>query len=82
MTLVSDGGQAGISWFYQRFLNASSEKCPGSPKDFVKWRKLWPGFEEEAVTVEHLYTVDVLESLPVSEAGNQCLLIAMDPVTK
>lgn len=43
---------------------------------------MWPVFQEGIVTAEVLHTIDVLESLSVSEAENQCLLIAMDYVTK
>ena len=53
-----------------------------SPKDCAQCRKTCPRFQEEAVTAKNLYAIDVLKLLPVSEAGNQCLLIAMDPVTK
>lgn len=43
---------------------------------------MWPGCHEEAVIAENLYTIDAPEVLPVSEPGNQCLLIAMDYVAE
>ena len=70
-----------------QFLPRAFETLPlnsalDSPKDCAQRRKMCPRFQEEAVTAKNLYAIDVLKLLPVSEAGNQCLLIAVDPVTK
>lgn len=65
----------------QRFSGASFEKCPGSPRT-LRNRRMWPGCREEAVTAENLCAVDAPELLPVSEAGDQCSLIAMDYVAE
>ena len=82
MTVLSDGGQEGPAVPPRACEVLPLSSALDSPQDCVQRRKLCPGFQEEAVTAENLYAIDVLELLPVSEAGNQCLLIAMDPVTK
>lgn len=82
MTLLSDGGWVGPVVPPRAFEMLPLNSAPDSPKNCVQRRKMCPGFQEEAVTAKNLYAIDVLELLPVSEAGNQCLLIAMDPVTK
>lgn len=48
----------------------------------MKGRSMRPGCQDSAVTAENLDALDAPELLPVSEAGNQCLLIAMDHVAK
>ena len=43
---------------------------------------MWPGCREDAATAENLYAVDAPELLPVSEAADQCSLIAVDYVAE
>lgn len=43
---------------------------------------MWAVFQEGAITPEVLHTIGVLELLSVSQAENQCSLIAMDYISK